>query len=284
MQALPDGVLGPGQLLTQDLLLESEGRLEVYWIPFERLDRGARVAIIGLTPGWHQMQEAFTAARDAFRAGLRRDMEILEWIDRQAGFAGSMRTNMVKMLDAIGLPEALEVPTSAELFGQRDDLIHGTSALRYPVFASGKNYAGANPRVDQSPMLTRQVRERLSLELAAIPEALLLPLGRAVEGCLKILIGDGQLDDRRCLFGFPHPSGANGHRAGTSHRTKPRSRSSWPPGQQPSPEASASGPTFGTAITRKSWRGAGLADHRSVARLSENRCRLAGLRHFRDGS
>ncbi len=124
-----------------------------------------------------------------------------------------MRTNMIKMLDAIGLPEALEVESSTELFEERDVLIHGTSALRYPVFVSGKNYGGGNPRVDQSPMLTRFVRERLAPELAAIPTALLLPLGRAVERCLRILIGHGELDEVRCLFGFPHPSGANGHRA-----------------------------------------------------------------------
>jgi hypothetical protein len=192
----------------------------MYWIPFERLNRAARVAIIGLTPGWHQKQQAFTAARDAVRAGITDDMEILERIGRQAWFAGSMRTNIVDMLDAIGLPEVLGVQTSAELFAERDDLIHGTSALRYPVFVNAKNYGGGNPRVAQSPMLTRCVRERLAPELAAIPVALLLPLGRAVEGCLRILIADGALNDARCLFGFPHPSGANANRAAYFARDK----------------------------------------------------------------
>ena len=212
LRALPDGELGPEQLLSEDFLLEQEGRLRVYWIPFERLNAAARVAIIGLTPGWHQMHEAFTAARDAFRAGLNDDMAILEQIHRHAGFAGSMRANMVKMLDAIGLPDALDVQTSAELFEHRDDLIHGTSALRYPVFVDWKNYGGGSPRVDQSPMLTQFVRSRLAAELHAIPTALILPLGKAVEGCLRILIADGLLDEVRCLFGFPHPSGGNGHR------------------------------------------------------------------------
>lgn len=104
---------------------------------------------------------------------------MLEHIDRQAGFAGSMRANMVKMLDAIGLPAAVDVSSSADLFGQRDDLIHGTSALGYPVFADGRNYGGANPRVQRSAMLTRFVHDRLANELAAIPSALLLPLGRS---------------------------------------------------------------------------------------------------------
>jgi hypothetical protein len=213
LQALPDGELGPQRLMTRDFLLEEEGRLRVYWIPFERLNPAARIAIIGLTPGWYQMQQAFTAARDAFRAGMTDELLVLDHIERQAGFAGSMRTNMVNMLDAIGLPAALGMESSAELFQEHLDLVHGTSALRYPVFVDGKNYGGGNPRVDRSTMLTRFVHELLARELAAISDALVLPLGKAVEGCLRMLIADGQLQETRCLFGFPHPSGANGHRA-----------------------------------------------------------------------
>jgi hypothetical protein len=74
------------------------------------------------------------------------------------------------------------------------------------VFVNGKNYGGGNPRVDRSRM--RFVHERLAGDLAAIPEALVLPLGKAVEGCLRMLIASDQLDRVRCLFGFPHPSGA----------------------------------------------------------------------------
>ena len=29
-----------------------------------------------------------------------------------------------------------------------------------------------------------------------------------------MLVDGGQLDSARCLLGFPHPSGANAHRAG----------------------------------------------------------------------
>lgn len=124
------------------------------------------------------------------------------------------------MLDAIGLPAALDVETSGDLFEQRDDLIHGTSALSYPVFVDGKNYGGANPRVDRSVTLTRYVHGCLGAELATIPEALVLPLGKAVEGCLRMLIESGQLREARCLFGLPHPSGANGHRLVEFHRNQ----------------------------------------------------------------
>jgi hypothetical protein len=113
LRALPDGELGRERLLTGDFLLDEEGRLQVYWIPFERLNREARIVIVGLTPGWYQMQQAFTAARDAFRGGTASELLVLEYIGRRARFAGSMRSNMVKMLDTIGLPAALGVKTSA---------------------------------------------------------------------------------------------------------------------------------------------------------------------------
>ena len=29
--------------------------MQVFWIPFERLNPRARIAIIGLTPGWYQI-------------------------------------------------------------------------------------------------------------------------------------------------------------------------------------------------------------------------------------
>ena len=220
LRALPAGLLGSEQLLVADFLLEEEGDLRTFWIPFERLNPAARVAIVGLTPGWHQMKEAFIAARDALRSGMTDVRLILDYVERQAGFAGSMRTNMVTMLDAIGMSSSLGLQSCAELFAAQESLVHGTSALRYPVFVRGQNYGGQNPSVERSPMLTRYVREQLAPELAAVPDAFVLPLGKAAEGCLRMLVADGQLDEVRCLFGFPHPSGGNGHRVSQFARNR----------------------------------------------------------------
>ncbi len=158
------------------------------------------------------MQQAFAAARNAFRVGITQDMQILEQI-AAGGLCRQHANQPGQDARRDEFPKALGVPTSAELFEERNDLIYGASAIRYPVFAAGKNYGGGNPRVDQSAMLSRYVRERLGAELAAIPNALVLPLGNAVEGYLRMLIAESQLDETRCLFGFQHPSGANGHRA-----------------------------------------------------------------------
>ena len=74
---------------------------------------------------------------------------------------------------------------------------------------NGKNYAGHRPRPLDHPVLTAFVEERLAADLADVDGALVVPLGQAVEGCLDALVKGGHLDPARCLFGLPHPSGAN---------------------------------------------------------------------------
>lgn len=58
------------------------------------------------------MVDASTAAREALSAGFGLG-DTLALIDHRASFAGSMRTNLVRMLNDLGLPELLGIPTSA---------------------------------------------------------------------------------------------------------------------------------------------------------------------------
>lgn len=211
LERLPDGPLSQDDLLTEDFKLASEGRLSVYWIPFERLNPEATLVICGLTPGYGQLLEAFTAARDSIAEGQDLDHTIAH-VERTGSFAGTMRTNLVQMLDELGLPQAMNIGSTLELFGEANELVHTTSALRYPVFVAGKNYSGGSPEVNRSALLSSYVHELLGPELAAVPGALIIPLGKATEACMRMLVAAGDLDEERCLLGFPHPSGGNGHR------------------------------------------------------------------------
>lgn len=119
-----------------------------------------------------------------------------------------MRSNMTVMFDGIGLHTALGLNSSAQLFTDRKDLLSGTSAVLYPVFVAEKNYSGS-PAILRSPILRAFASQVLAAELARASDALVVPLGQAAaDGVL--LAG---VDRRRVLDGFPHPSGANGHRA-----------------------------------------------------------------------
>jgi hypothetical protein len=208
LRRLPGGRLGREVLLSRDFLLAREGRLAVYWIPFERLNTTARVILLGLTPGFQQMAAAYAAARDALHAG-ESQAEMFAHVSRRAAFVGAMRTNLVAMLDAVGLADALDLGSTIEFFDARADLVHMTSALRYPVFANNENYSGRHPRVTRSTLLTHYVNTFLIPELRAVPDALIVPLGKSTEECVWPLVNESTLEQRRCLLGFPHPSGAN---------------------------------------------------------------------------
>jgi hypothetical protein len=57
------------------------------------------------------------------------------------------------------------------------------------------------------------VRELLAPELSMLEDAVFVPLGKSVLTVLEILEAEGRIPKDRAPYGFPHPSGANGHRA-----------------------------------------------------------------------
>ena len=116
-----------------------------------------------------------------------------------------MRTNLVQMLNQIAVGDRLGLDTCAELFGDASHRLHSMSALRYSVSFEGNNYRGS-PRIRRSRLLTDIVNTNLPAELEQVPNALIVPLGRAVEEGLDVA---GFGESPRILKGFPHPSGTN---------------------------------------------------------------------------
>lgn len=210
---LPDcDTFSRSDLLISTFRLESEGRADVYYAPFDYINPAAKVAIVGITPGWTQMELAFQVARRGLQIGMP-SSDILKKVKSAASFAGSMRHNLILMLDGIGLSRALGIESCATLFNKYENLLHSTSALRYPVFVHGENYTGHVPHLLGSRMFTRIMHQYLAEELTQVSDAIIVPLGASVSRALESLVNAGLLDARRCLFGFPHPSGGNGHRA-----------------------------------------------------------------------
>lgn len=210
---LPLGPLHREDLLTPDFLLERRGELEIYYAPHnEYINVAAKVCIVGITPGWNQMERAYRQVRDDLQSGIGTAEEIAKRAKESAAFVGSMRQNLCAMLDELGVSEWAQVGSTQELFAARRDLLHTTSLVRDPVFVQGRNYTGHTPKLSSSPLLRRYVEEEFSREMQMLQSPLLIPLGKSVADALEPLIEQGILDRERCLLGFPHPSGANGHR------------------------------------------------------------------------
>jgi hypothetical protein len=91
-------------------------------------------------------------------------------------FAGPMPTNLICMLDGIGLAGALEIDKCRSLFEERSDLVATTSAICHPIFVDGENYGGSSPKIASVPVLRSFVHQVLAANLARVAEALVVPL------------------------------------------------------------------------------------------------------------
>lgn len=229
---LPSGRgLERGDLLTEQFLIGSDGDLDMYYAPHnDYINESARIVIVGITPGWQQMKRAYEeVVRQLSNLGEAVELPIgtdigypentsgeerlLRHAKEAARFIGTMRTNLITMLDACALQTMLGIETSAALFEPNHHLLHSTSIIKYPVFYKGKNYTGHSPHISRSDLLLHYATEVFPRELVKIPEhALVIPLGKTVDYVLQQLISSGKCPDHTYLSSFPHPSGANGHR------------------------------------------------------------------------
>lgn len=209
--SLPPGSLTKEHLFVKELLIHEQQDMSIYYVPYEYVNHHAKVMIIGITPGFTQMELAIRSAREDLINGVPHAL-IDQRAKKLASFAGSMRKNLIEMLDQIGLPDALKIKSSGLLFEELRDLLHTTSVVRYPVFIKGSNYTGHSPGILKSETLYHYAESILLPELLAVKDALVIPLGKSVSEVVQAFADKGWINKERCLFEMPHPSGANGHR------------------------------------------------------------------------
>lgn len=187
--------------LNSDLCIFKDEKLEVWFAPLGKTNTEAQIAIYGITPGWTQMRAAYKAEINR-KNGKEKDYT-------KIAFAGSMRKNLVTMLDDLKIQNALNVESSSKLF--QSQILHSSSVLKYPVFKKGKNYTGSSPSPIKHPFLEEMLKSVLANELKELSNCLIIPLGKTANECIQYM---SHVIDSSCyvLEDFPHPSGANGHR------------------------------------------------------------------------
>lgn len=125
--------------------LFSDAGLDAYYVPFHYLNHMARVILLGLTPGWTQMERAFWAAKNGLAEGMDGE-PLFSFIERTGSFSGPMRRNLVSMLDGIGLNNCLGIDSCDGLFGDQNDLVHFTSAVSAPSSRMARTIGVSVPR------------------------------------------------------------------------------------------------------------------------------------------
>lgn len=209
---LPNGKLCKEDILNDNFLLAEQKNMKIFYAPHnEYQNKLAKIIIVGICPGWTQTEIAYTTAKKDLENKVIEE-KILKHCKEEARFAGSMKKNLIEMLDKIHLPEKINIKSSLKLF-EDNYLLHTTSLIPYPVFIDGKNYNGHTPSIIESKLLMDYVENHFFNEIRLFKESpLIIPLGKAVEDVLRLMVEKNIIEEKQCLFGFPHPSGANGHR------------------------------------------------------------------------
>lgn len=196
--------------LTAKMRLATDGDLEVCYAPFEFINPQARVVIVGITPGKTQMVNAMREARRQLDRGADAQQALMA-AKKTGAFSGSMRPNLVALLDHVGVHRWLGIGSCEQLFDAAAHLVQTTSALRNPVFVAGENYNGS-PNMTTHPLLRQQLLTSFGEDAQALRHAVFVPLGDKVAEALHFVADHGLLDAARILDGLPHPSGANAER------------------------------------------------------------------------
>lgn len=202
--------LADSAALAHKLEFAREGQLSVSYIPFEYINPRARVVIVGITPGQTQLVIAVAELRRQLDRGA--DATSAQIAAKRTGaFSGTMRPNLIHLLDRVGIHTWLRIPSCAELFASAADLVQTTSVLRHPVFVGGQNYNG-QPNMVRTPFLRDQLVTHFGAEARQHRDAVFIPLGDKVAEALLHLAENGVIPRARILTGLPHPSGANAER------------------------------------------------------------------------
>jgi hypothetical protein len=185
--------------------------LEIYYAPFEYINERAKIVIVGITPGLHQMKQSYSTVI-RLKDEVMDDEEILHEVKKNSSFEGPMRKNLIAMLDELELHHYLGLNSTSELFSTASHLVQTTSVIKYPVFYKGKNYNGSTPNILRTDLLKKYIINTFAAEIIKLERPLIIPLGVNVSKVLTYLTTNNYLNSDAILYGFPHTSGGNGHR------------------------------------------------------------------------
>lgn len=194
--------------------------VEVAYAPFDHVNTEAKIVIVGITPGRQQMENALRKAHSLIRAG-RSDEDVMRDAKVFASFSGAMRSNLVAMLDSVGVNNLLGIKSTASLWNEDSRLVHFTSALRYPVFVDGKDY-NCNPSIEKVSLLQNELETWFGSEMETLKNAIFVPLGPKITEAVEKLAAKVGISNDQVISGMPHPSGANAERIAYFLKNKKR--------------------------------------------------------------
>ena len=185
-------------ITNKNFLIKREDNIEIYYAPFDYINSKAKIMIVGITPGLQQMLQSFEAVKEG---------RSLKEVKDLSSFKGSMRTTLIKYLDALNINKKLKIKSCESLFNINSKYLHSTSLIKYPVFDKGKNYSGSG--LLKKKILLDFLEAHFVKELKKLDKTIIVPLGNTVSSTIDYLNNEFKLNLKYFLKGFPHPSGLN---------------------------------------------------------------------------
>ncbi len=181
--------------------------IEILWAPFDFVNRNARIAIVGVTPGPNQARRSYKAVRLAVAKG-NDPRANLERIKAEASFRGDViEPNLKSLLEHSGLAERAGIEDIDNLWTEEAGKVHFTSTIRYPTFINGELFNNQIASL-KHPELRKYVETCLAEELANLPtDADIVALGQKGPRIVRHAAKAAGIDPER-VVALPHPSGS----------------------------------------------------------------------------
>jgi hypothetical protein len=181
--------------------------IAILWAPFDYVNRNARLAIVGVTPGPTQAMLSYKAVLSANAKGEDPEASLAR-TKAASSFRGNViEPNIKSLLEHSGVSERVGIDDIDELWSNEAHKVHFTSTIRYPTFLNRKLY---NNQIDslKHPELRRYVENYLAEELSALPTgSLIVALGSRGPKIVRHAAKVAGIDRKRVVE-LPHPSGS----------------------------------------------------------------------------
>lgn len=203
--------LGADGIAAPQFSLGQSGVYELRYTPFEYVNRGAKLVIVGITPGNTQLALSYGKAQELLRQGRPGDL-ILREVKKVGAFGGpSMRPNLLKMLRHFRFEQLLGISDVESLWGSDADLLQSTSVVPHAAYKAGKMFAGSFAEVLMSPLLSECFRDCFVASVRDMDsDTLFVGLGPCPKAALDWCVRHGALQPKQVLGAFCHPSRAGG--------------------------------------------------------------------------
>ena len=181
--------------------------IEIFWAPFDYVNRDANLVIVGVTPGPNQALLSFRAMQKTAATGSDPQAE-LEKIKAESSFRGDViESNLKSLLEHSGLAERAGIQNIDGLWTSEAFKVHFTSTVRYPTFINSQLF---NNQIDllRHSELRKYIESYLAEELASVrADAAIVALGQKGPRLVRHAAKVAGIDPRR-VVALPHPSGS----------------------------------------------------------------------------